>query len=59
MEPAFSRAPRNACDPFRVSASGGSLSGGVAPGYSIDPLRGSNLGVIGVKMSHYQAPGRV
>jgi len=26
---------------------------GNAPGYSIDPLRGSSLRAIGVKMSHY------
>ena len=28
-------------DPFRVGAGWGRFSGGVAPGYSIDPLRGS------------------
>jgi hypothetical protein len=31
-------------DPFRVAVLGGAHSGGVAPGYCIDPLRGSWIG---------------
>ena len=43
--------------PSGSAAQGGSPSGGVAPGYYMDPLRGSNLRAIGVKMSHYPASG--
>jgi hypothetical protein len=31
-------------DPFRVGPRWGAISGGVAPGYYIDPLRGSGMG---------------
>jgi len=34
----------SAFDPFRVGPRGGVFSGGVAPGYSIDPLRGLSIG---------------
>jgi hypothetical protein len=43
-------------DPFRVGGTSVAPSGGVAPGYSIDPLRGSD-GAIFVKMSHYRVTG--
>ena len=33
-------------DPFRVGAVRVPFSGGVAPGYLIDPLRGSEIGVV-------------
>jgi hypothetical protein len=41
------------CGPFRVGGTSVALSGGVALGYSIDPLPGSD-GAIFVKMNHYR-----
>ena len=64
VEPGWRHASLAACgpgsyDPFRVGGTSVALSGGVAPGYSIDPLRGSEHGAIFVKMGRYRGPGSV
>ena len=48
-------------DPFRVDLVGDTLSGGAAPGYSIDPLRGSRVDsaedILGVQKAGKKASG--